>query len=69
MTITVLTPNGLDFQASGPLGQMGAGTIQPGGSSTSFTIVDAADDLEFVLDGNDFTYGSGDGGITVPAAR
>jgi probable HAF family extracellular repeat protein len=65
VTITVLTSNGLDFHASGPLGQMGRGAIQSGGSLTSFTIVDSADHVEFVLDGNNFTYGSSNSGITL----
>jgi probable HAF family extracellular repeat protein len=66
VTINVLTPNGLDFQHHNALVEMGAGAIQSGGSSTSFTIVDSADNLEFVLDGNNFTYGTdGNGGITV----
>ena len=63
VTIDVLTPNGLDFHNL--LAEMGAGTIQSGGSSTSFTIVNAADNLEFVLDGSNFTYCSGESGITV----
>jgi VCBS repeat-containing protein len=63
VTIDVLTPNGLDFHNL--LAEVGAGTIQSGGSSTSFTIVDAADNLEFVFDGSNFSYGSGEGGITV----
>ena len=63
VTIDVLTPNGLDFHNL--LADVGAGTIQSGGSSTSFTIVDAADNLEFVFDGSNFSYGSGEGGITV----
>ena len=66
VTITVLTPSGLDFQGNhNPLAEMGSGAIQSGGSSTSFTIVDSADHVEFVLDGNNFTYGSADGGITL----
>ena len=62
----VLTSGGLDFQSNNPLKEMGAGAIQPGGSSTSFTIVDAAAGHEFVLDGSGFTYGTDiNGGITV----
>jgi hypothetical protein len=66
VTIAVDTPNGLDFQHHDVLGQMGAGTIQPGGSSTSFTIVDSADDLRFVVDGSNLAYGpDGHGGIAI----
>ncbi len=65
VTITVLTPNGLDFQHHNALVEMGSGTIQAGGNSTSFTIVDTADNLKFVVNGSNFTYGSGAGGITV----
>jgi hypothetical protein len=66
ITITVDTSNGLDFQHHNTLAEMGAGAIQSGGTSTSFTIVDSADNLEFVLDGNNFTYGTdGNGGVTV----
>jgi hypothetical protein len=63
VTITVLTSGGLDFQGHNPLKEMGAGTIQSGGNSTTFTIVDAAANHEFVLDGCGFTYGA-DGGVT-----
>jgi VCBS repeat-containing protein len=58
VTITVLTPESVDFHASGPLAEMGAGTIQPGHSSTAFTIVDSADHVSFVVDGSNFTYSS-----------
>ena len=58
VTITVLTPDSVDFHASGPLAEMGAGTIQPNHSSTTFTIVDSADQVSFVLDGSNFTYSS-----------
>jgi hypothetical protein len=58
VTITVLTPDSVDFHASGPLAEMGAGTIQPGHSSTAFTIVDSADHVSFVVDGSNFTYSS-----------
>jgi len=59
VTINVLTSSGLDFKTDNPLKEMGAGTVQSGGTSTSFTILDAADHREFVIDGNDFTYGDG----------
>jgi hypothetical protein len=63
VTIDVLSPDGLDFHHL--LAEMGAGTIQSGGSSTSFTIVNAADDVRFVFDGSNFTYCSGESGIAV----
>jgi fibronectin-binding autotransporter adhesin len=66
VTITVDTPNGLDFQHHDVLAKMGAGAIQSGGSSTSFTIVDSADDLRFVVDGSNLAYGpDGHGGIAI----
>ena len=58
VTISVLTPDSVDFHASGPLAEMGGGTIQPGHNSSTFTIVDSADHLSFVVDGSNFTYGS-----------
>jgi hypothetical protein len=58
VTISVLTPDSVDFHASGPLAEMGAGTIQSGHGSTTFTIVDSADNVSFVVDGSNFTYGS-----------
>ena len=67
VTITDRTTSGLDFHAHNALAEMGSGAIQSVGSSTSFTIVDTADNLKFVLDGSGFLYGSGDGGITVTA--
>ncbi len=63
VTITVVTPDGLDFQNHNALVEMGSGAIQPGGGSDSFTIVDGADHLQFVLDGSHFTYGI-DGSVT-----
>jgi VCBS repeat-containing protein len=63
VTITVRDSGGLDFHNDNPLKEMGAGTVQPGGSSTTFTIVDAAAHHEFVVDGSYFTYG-GDGAVT-----
>ena len=37
---------------------MGSGAVQSGGSSSSFTIVDTADNVQFVLDGRkSFIYG------------
>src|SRR5258707_810586 len=38
---------------------MGAGTVQSGGSSTTFTVVDPASHHEFVVDGTSFTYADG----------
>src|SRR5262249_3141468 len=37
------------------LALMGAGTVRPGGSS-SFTVVDARDHVEFVVTGSNFSY-------------
>ena len=65
VTITVDTTAGLDFQHHNALTEMGSGTVQSGGTSTSFTIVDTHDDLQFVVDGSNLTYGTGESGITV----
>ena len=59
LTITVETPNGFNFHTEDSIAEMGLGTVQPGGGSTTFTIIDVADDREFVLDGSGFTYGNG----------
>ena len=59
--INVLTDSGYDFDADSPIEKMGLGAIQPGGTSTEFTIFydapggDAAADRSFVFTGN-FTY-------------
>lgn len=59
VTITVLTPDGLDFHAHNSLKEMGGGTLRSGGSSTSFTILNSTADREFVIDGTNFTYSDG----------
>ena len=57
VTITVFASDGLDFQHDpNPITEMGTGTIQPGASNSTFTIVDAASSNKFVFDGSDFTY-------------
>ena len=65
VSITVLTPDGLDFHNDAPLREMGAGGIQYGGSSTTFTIVDPTDNVSFVVDGSNFTYGVDPDGISI----
>ncbi|WP_024517755.1 FecR domain-containing protein [Bradyrhizobium sp. Tv2a-2] len=55
ITITVETATGMDFIHHDVLALMGAGTVRPGGSS-SFTVVDARDHVEFVVTGSNFTY-------------
>ncbi len=65
ITITVQTSNGFDFDTEDPIAEMGSGTIQTGDeSSASFTIVDAAADREFILDGTNLTYGNDDTTVT-----
>jgi hypothetical protein len=66
VTITVLTPSGMEFAHHDVLSDMGSGLIE-GESSSSYTIVDSADNVEFVVDGNNFTYGNG--GTTVTGGR
>ncbi len=63
VTITVEAASGLDLQNEDPLAEMGRGAIQAGGTATTFTIVDAADNREFIVAGTGFTYGS-NGAIT-----
>ena len=59
------TSNGFDFDTEDPIAEMGSGTIQTGDeSSASFTIVDAAADREFILDGTNLTYGNDDTTVT-----
>ena len=57
ITITVLTPNGMDFAHQDVLAEMGSGTIQ-GESGSSYTIVDSTDNVSFVVEGSNFTYGN-----------
>jgi hypothetical protein len=56
--VTVMAPNGLDFQATpNPLTEMGSGTVQlPSESSSTFTITNSSASTEFVFDGYNFTY-------------
>jgi VCBS repeat-containing protein len=65
VSITVLTPAGVDFHSDAPLREMGAGTIQSVQSSTTFTIVDSQDNVSFVVDGSNFTYSYGDDGTSI----
>ena len=39
-----------------PIQQMGSGAVQPGGTSTQFTIVNTGANRQFVFDGYGFTY-------------
>ena len=60
LTITVDALSGYNFQNVDPIAQMGSGTLlNAGGTAASFTLVDAADDLQFVVDGTNFTYANG----------
>ena len=56
VTITAPAASGLDLQNEDPLAEMGRGTIQAGGTATTFTIVDGGDSREFIFDGTGFTY-------------
>ena len=54
--ITVLASTGYDFNQDDPAAKMGSATntIAPGYSATTFTIVDAADNREFIFVGTGF---------------
>ena len=56
VTIQALTPNGLDLSHQDVLAEMGAGTVQDDGSSTTFTVVDSADHVQFVINGTGLTF-------------
>ena len=59
VSIVVKTANGMDFQADDPITAIGAGTVQPGGTATTFTIINAAANRDFVFEGTGFVYGAG----------
>ncbi len=56
LTIQVLTPNGMFVPGEDPIEEMGAGAVQPGGTSAQFTITNGAAHREFVFDGYGFTF-------------
>ena len=56
LTMQVLTPTGVFAPSDEPIGQMGSGTVQPGGTSTQFTIVNTSANRKFVFDGYGFTF-------------
>ncbi len=64
LTITVEAPSGFQQDV---IPEIGAGTVQGGGTMTGFTIVDTAADVQFVFDGNGLMYDSSGGPITVTA--
>ena len=63
LTVTVDALSGYNFQNVDPIAQMGSGALHAGGTAASFTLVDAADDLQFVVDGTNFTYNN-NGAVT-----
>src|SRR5581483_5960958 len=56
LTMDVLTPNGMFAPGDEPIQQMGSGTVQPGGTSTQFTIINGGANRKFVFDGYGFTF-------------
>ena len=54
-SITVDTPDGLNFETNSPLSAMGSGTVEPGGL-TSYTVVNEGTLPEFFFSGYRFTY-------------
>jgi Ca2+-binding RTX toxin-like protein len=56
LTVQVLTPNGMFVPGEDPIEEMGAGAVQPGGTSAQFTITNVAAHRKFVFDGYGFTF-------------
>ena len=54
--VSVQSVTGFDFNDGEPIEQMGAGAIQVGATATQYTIVNAAANLNFVIDGTGFTF-------------
>ena len=57
--VPVQSVTGFDFNDGEPIEQMGAGTIQVGATATQYTIVNAAANLNYVIDGTGFTFAGG----------
>ena len=56
LTVQMLAPSTVFNPGDDPIQQMGSGAVQPGGTSTQFTIVNAGANRQFVFDGYGFTY-------------
>ena len=65
VTITIDTPNGFSLQTPDPLSQMGQADFQSA-TTTQLTLINAAADRKFVVDGMNFTFdGNGPTGGSV----
>ena len=54
--LSVLTPGGYNFDQDNSIGAMGSAPISPGGTSTTFTIINVAANRDFFFVGSGFQY-------------
>ncbi len=54
--LSVLTPGGYNFDQDNSIGAMGSAPVSPGGTSTTFTIINAAANRDFTFVGSGFAY-------------
>ena len=59
MSIVVRTPSGMNFQNEDTIAALGAGVLQPGNTSTAFTLVNIAANRDFVFEGTGFQWTNG----------
>ena len=59
ISIVVRTPSGMNFQNEDTIAALGAGVLQPGNTSTAFTLVNIAANRDFVFDGTGFQWTNG----------
>ena len=56
VSILVKTPNGMNFQNEDTIAEIGAGVLQPGNTSSTFTLVNTAANRDFVFEGTGFAW-------------
>ena len=56
VSIVVKTANGMNFQNEDTISALGAGVLQPGGTATTFTLVNVAANRDFVFQGTGFIW-------------
>ena len=56
VSIVVKTANGMNFQNEDTISALGAGVLQPGGTATTFTLVNVAANRDFVFQGTGFVW-------------
>ena len=59
ISIIVRTPSGMNFQNEDTIAALGAGVLQPGNTSTAFTLVNIAANRDFVFEGTGFQWTNG----------